>query len=83
VLLSDGKTIQSLNIPDLEGPCGEGQESAPSIDLKSYVEQHAERVEKELLERVLDEEERNISSAASRLGISRKTLYKKMENYGL
>jgi DNA-binding NtrC family response regulator len=83
VLLSDGKTIQSLNIPDLEDPCEGGQETAPSIDLKSYVEQHTERIEREVLERILDEEERNISSAANRLGISRKTLYKKMENYGL
>ncbi len=83
VLLSDGDTFHSLNIPDFENKCEETESVSSFIDLKNYVDQHTEKVEKELLSRVLHEENNNISSAASRLGIARKTLYKKIESYGL
>lgn len=83
VLLSDGDTFNALNIPDFERSCDENEAPNSFIDLKTYVNQHTERVERELLSRVLQEEERNISTAALRLGISRKTLYKKIESYGL
>ncbi len=83
VLLSDGDTFNALNIPDFERNCDENEAPNSFVDLKTYVNQHTEQVERELLSRVLQEEERNISTAALRLGISRKTLYKKIESYGL
>ncbi|MFW6209339.1 MAG: sigma-54-dependent transcriptional regulator [Spirochaetota bacterium] len=83
VLLSDGDTFNALNIPDFERNCDENEAQNSFVDLKTYVNQHTEQVERELLSRVLQEEERNISTAALRLGISRKTLYKKIESYGL
>lgn len=83
VLLSDGDTFHSLNIPDFVNECEETETVSSFIDLKTYVDQHTEKVEKELLSRVLHEENHNISSAASRLGIARKTLYKKIESHGL
>ncbi len=83
VLLSDGDTITTLNIPDFERSCDETETTSSFVDLKTYVNQHTDRVERELLARVLAEEERNISTAALRLGISRKTLYKKIESHGL
>ncbi len=83
VLLSDGDTFTSLNIPDFEQHCDESESSNTFIDLKTYVNQHTEQVERQLLSRVLHEENRNISTAALRLGISRKTLYKKIESHGL
>ena len=83
VLLSDGDSFQSVNIPDFEQGCNDSETIGSFIDLKTYVDQHTDKLEKEVLLKVLDEEKRNISSAASRLGISRKTLYKKIESHGL
>ncbi len=83
VLLAEGDTFKRLNIPNFDQECNDSETHSSFVDLKTYVEQHTEKVEKELLAQVLDEENHNISSAASRLGISRKTLYKKIESHGL
>jgi len=53
------------------------------LDLKEYVRVHTARLERARIQRVLEAEDGNVTRAARRLGISRKSLQTKMKEYGL
>ncbi len=82
VILAEADTIKFLNIPAFQSS-GQKQKSSDSLDLKILIEKETGNIEKKVISKVLLEEKRNITSTAFRLGISRKTLYKKIESYNL
>jgi transcriptional regulator of acetoin/glycerol metabolism len=76
VNLSDGSTIQSKALNIMEP----SKKTVPSYHGDgSYLEQ----VEKQAIVDVVQEMENNLSKASKKLGISRSTLYKKIEKYQL
>ena len=98
VLLADGETIEpsDLGLPGLPSlPASQPARSLPedfgsreepdidTLDLKEYVRVHTVRLERARIARVLEAEEGNVTRAARRLGISRKSLQTKMKEYGL
>jgi DNA-binding NtrC family response regulator len=82
VLLASEDTITSLNIPAFQSS-EQNLKMSDSIDLKVLIENETGNIEKKVINKVLLEENRNITNAAVRLGISRKTLYKKIASYNL
>jgi two-component system, NtrC family, response regulator AtoC len=56
---------------------------SPEGSLKDMVRQETERLEKELIQRALDETHGNVTQAARKLKISRKSLQNKMKEFGL
>jgi DNA-binding NtrC family response regulator len=56
---------------------------AAAGSLKELVKQETERLERELIQRALDETGGNVTQAARRLKISRKSLQNKMKEFGL
>jgi len=85
VLLSDGNTIGADDVPDLRGagPAAPAEEDLDGLGLKEYVRVHTAKLERARIRRVLDAEDGNVTRAARRLGISRKSLQTKMKDYGL
>jgi two-component system response regulator AtoC len=84
VLLTETDSVTLGDLPTLErtdGP-GEGPE-LDALDLKEYVRVHLARLERTRIQRVLEAEDGNVTRAARRLGISRKSLQTKMKEYGL
>ncbi len=53
------------------------------LDLKTYLKLHTERLERHRIRHALQIEEGNVTRAARRLGISRRSLQTKMKDYGL
>jgi DNA-binding NtrC family response regulator len=53
------------------------------LGLKEYLRVHTAKLERTRIQRVLGEEDGNVTRAARRLGISRKSLQVKMKEYGL
>ena len=80
VIMSDGEEISSLQF-------GDGALATDEIqlqgDLRSTIEHYAADLERRLIRSVLEASGRNVTRAASRLGVSRKTLYDKMRRHGL
>jgi DNA-binding NtrC family response regulator len=60
-----------------------GDEAARPASLKEAVRAETERVERELIQRALDETGNNVTQAARKLKISRKSLQTKMKELGL
>lgn len=85
VLLSDGDTIGVADLPGLRGiPARpEAEQELDDLGLKEYVRVHTVKLERMRIRRVLESEEGNVTRAARRLGISRKSLQTKMKEYGL
>jgi two-component system response regulator AtoC len=84
VLLSEGDTIGLKDLPGLRG--GTADPSADDLEdlgLKEYVRVHTTKLERARIRRVLDTMDGNVTRAAQRLGISRKSLQTKMKEYGL
>jgi DNA-binding NtrC family response regulator len=85
VLLVEGDTIHLSDLPGLR----QGATPDPSGDdidemgLKEYVRVHTAKLERRRIGRVLEAEQGNVTRAARRLGISRKSLQTKMKEYGL
>ncbi len=85
VLLADGLVLQPA---DLHG-VGEAVPPTPAradgeqLDLKEYVRLHTARLERSRIQRALEQESGNVTQAARKLGISRKSLQTKMKAYGL
>jgi DNA-binding NtrC family response regulator len=84
VLLADGEVLGLADLPGLrrtavtpdEAPLG-------ALGLKEYVRVHTARLERARIQAVLDAEDHNVTRAARRLGISRKSLQTKMKEYSL
>lgn len=75
-----------LREPDTEPALPATQDLSPGRPvgpLKEIVRQHTETVEKDLIRRALDETNGNVTKAARRLEISRKSLQNKMKELGL
>ncbi|MCB9685627.1 MAG: sigma-54-dependent Fis family transcriptional regulator [Alphaproteobacteria bacterium] len=85
VLLTESDTVTLADLPALRrgsGPALDGEE-LDALDLKEYVRVHLARIERARIQRVLQVEDGNVTRAARRLGISRKSLQTKMKEYGL
>lgn len=85
VLLADEDT---LRIEHLHGLASASQASSGDADeselgLKQVVRVHTARIERSWIAKALQEEDGNVTRAATRLGISRKSLQTKMKEYGL
>ena len=76
VLAPNGTTLDASDIPEDEtDPIGDSSSNTNSLNL--------EHSEKELIQRALDECGNNRAAAARALGISRRTLYRKLEELGI
>jgi two-component system, NtrC family, response regulator AtoC len=84
VLLAEGETLGLADLPGLRrGAPGADQEPLADLGLKEYVRVHTARLERARIQAVLDAEDHNVTRAARRLGISRKSLQTKMKEYSL
>ena len=75
-------TPSQSNLPAVTTPVPPGSAEAVG-SLKEAVRAETERVERELIQRALDETGGNVTQAARRLKISRKSLQTKMKELGL
>ena len=73
VVLAAGKILQASDVPVLNTSAGVERKSAPVDPL------NLENSEKELIRKALVECGNNRAAAARKLGISRRTLYRKLE----
>jgi two-component system response regulator AtoC len=84
VLLTETDRIAMSDLPTLQSTGGPGEHTElDALDLKEYVRVHLARLERTRIQRVLEAEDGNVTRAARRLGISRKSLQTKMKEYGL
>ncbi|MCB9746353.1 MAG: sigma-54-dependent Fis family transcriptional regulator [Alphaproteobacteria bacterium] len=86
VLLCEDEEIQLDDLPELGGQrsaLGALPPQSEDLNLKDYVRQHTQRLESERIRQALAAESNNVTRAAKRLGISRKSLQTKMKEYGL
>lgn len=75
VIMSDSN---NLNPEDFQ--LSPSHESVSEVELESY---NLEEVEKNIIQRVLKTNKGNISKAAGELGLTRTSLYRRLEKYGL
>ncbi len=80
VILSEGETISGLAFDD---GAASVEELRIDGDLRTTMARHSADFERRIIRSVLDTCEGNVTRCASRLGISRKTLYEKMRRHGL
>ena len=85
VLLAEGDAIAIDDLPGLRGGFSLpiSADELDDLGLKEYVRVHTARLERARIQRVLEAEDGNVTRAARRLGISRKSLQTKMKEYGL
>jgi transcriptional regulator with GAF, ATPase, and Fis domain len=97
ILFCEGPTIRARDLPpELAGeaapreitgshalPRAATASAGPAGSLKEMVKQETERLERELIQRALDETGGNVTQAARKLKISRKSLQNKMKEFGL
>ncbi len=95
VLFTDGPVVTEEHLPPelREGADVEGRSSAvamleqsqtdPAAGLKDVVKEATARLEREMIVRALDQTDGNVTHAARRLKISRKSLQTKMKELGL
>ena len=79
VILSDGNRLTVADVERQLTPISSTRVSRPSGALRVSVDDY----EKEMISKVLVEEEGNKTKAAARLKISRRTLYNKLYQYDL
>ena len=85
ILLCEGDRIDVDDLPGL-GSVGSGGTPSGDLDsmpLKDYVRVHTAKLERARIIKALEAEDANVTRAARRLGISRKSLQTKMKDYGL
>lgn len=85
ILLTDAETLRAEDLPTLGrgGSQQPAQDDLDALDLKAYVRVHTVKLERSRIQRALDVEDGNVTRAARRLGISRKSLQMKMKDYDL
>ena len=85
VLLADSEVIGVSDLPGIRrgGVTDVAANELEELGLKEYVRVHTTKLERARIQRVLDTEDGNVTRAARRLGISRKSLQTKMKDYGL
>ncbi len=77
VILSDGKEIADIELPD--GKNFHEEEVELKGTLKQTVSQYTRDLERRIIQRVLSKNSGNVSRTAAELGITRKTLYEKIQ----
>jgi DNA-binding NtrC family response regulator len=77
VILSNGSVLQP---EDFNLTAQSGKEDGQALSLEQY---NLEEVEKLLIRKVLKKYNGNITQAASELGLTRSSLYRRLEKYGL
>jgi DNA-binding NtrC family response regulator len=78
-LLVEGQTVQASHMPaEMAGPVSRVIAVAPGADLTPLKD-----MERQQIQRVLDEENWHRARAASRLGVPIRTLYRKIRAYQL
>jgi DNA-binding NtrC family response regulator len=82
VLMSEEDILARVNLPDELCPFVEEGGSEPS-SFKERVRLQTKAVERELIEKALEETSGNVTRAAEKLGLSRKGLQLKMKELGL
>jgi len=85
VLLADADTLEPRDLHGVgsAAPTPELHAQGDQLDLKEYVRLHTARLERSRIQRALEHDAGNVTLAARRLGISRKSLQTKMKAYGL
>jgi DNA-binding NtrC family response regulator len=85
MLFCDRPEIQVSDLPpEIAGlPAAAAPSSPGTASLKEAVRAETERVERELIQKALDETGGNVTQAARKLKISRKSLQTKMKELGL
>lgn len=85
VLLVDGNILTLADLPGLTRDPIEstGAVASEEMGLKEYVRVYTAKLERARIQRVLEEEDNNVTRASKKLGISRKSLQMKMKDYGL
>jgi two-component system, NtrC family, response regulator AtoC len=85
VLLAEGTTVTASDLSGLDGAAVAEDTNADveEMGLKDYVRAYTARLERARIQRVLEAEGGNVTRAARRLEISRKSLQMKMKEYGL
>ncbi len=71
------------SVPEAEAESSSTEAPTPIGPLKEIVRAHTETIEKDLITRALEETGGNVTKAARRLAISRKSLQNKMKELGL
>jgi transcriptional regulator with PAS, ATPase and Fis domain len=71
---------QVLNPEDFFFNTGHSRTEESNVTLDDY---HLEEVEKILIRKVLKKHDGNITQAANELGLTRSSLYRRLEKYGL
>ena len=79
VILADGDAYRMVDFPVSRRPGARGPAAVPPAD----GDLNLERAERQLIERALKKHGYNISNAAAELGLTRGTLYRRMEKHGL
>jgi DNA-binding NtrC family response regulator len=83
MLFCDRPEIQVSDLPPEIGGLPASAVPAAGASLKEAVRAETERVERELIQKALDETGGNVTQAARKLKISRKSLQTKMKELGL
>ena len=85
IIVAEGDTITRLDIPGAEAQGRAGIESplTTSIPYKTYVDQVLRDAEKKYLLRILEESKGNMNEVARRMDVDRKTIYRKISEYGI
>jgi transcriptional regulator with PAS, ATPase and Fis domain len=83
IILSRDRIIDHIELLDPPAPPHPEAPAVGEEGLRSFVGRQVEQIERRAIARVLEDSRRNLAEAARRLKISRKTLYEKINLYGL
>jgi nitrogen regulation protein NR(I) len=92
VLMSDGATLSSEDLPEEIAAAagvvgipigGASPDASGPMSFKELVKRQTQSVERDLIEKALEETNGNVTRAAEKLGLSRKGLQLKMKELGL
>ena len=83
--MTDNDVIQLEDLPEeFVGPIhGEIDESLTDLNFRDAKGKHLEQFTKQYLGKLLDKYDGNIAKISRKAGMSRKTIYRMMKNYGI
>jgi len=83
IILADGATLALKDFPLPKAPAAPHVEATAVAVAPAPADLNLDRAERQLIERALQKHGYNISNAASELGLTRGSLYRRMEKHGL
>lgn len=88
IIKTDGDTIQALELPQSGVPSsGAGEKESlvagQTIPYKEYISTLLRHAEEQYIIRMLQEHKGNINQIAKLMDVDRKTIYRKMSEYGI